>query len=122
MLNPWDDWDDYLAGLYEKRPIEDSKVASSVALLSDPDQFFEVAREMVREWESAAKQNLVHIITGQQAWIGQASCCYAHGATSEETRTAWGLLSNSVQDQANSVANAVIEGFLEGTRETLFGY
>jgi|ERR1035441_1312447 hypothetical protein len=124
MLNPWDNWNDYLAGLYENRPVEIEKVSQSVQLLSNPDEFFEVALEMVREWDKAATQNLVNLATGQQAWIGQASCCYAHGATSEETRLAWGQLSNTIQDKANSIANAVIEGFVRGRNhaQTLFGY
>ena len=123
MTNGWDDWEDYNEGMYERRAIRESMVVLSVDLLSDPDQFLEVGAEMVRVWGNAARQNLVNISTGKQAWIGQASCCYAHGATAEETKAAWGRMSNWSQVGANRVAD-VIEGvFLRGRNDakTLFG-
>ena len=122
MTNPWIEWEDFQAGLYENRPAQDDLIDNSETLLSDPDEFFEVANEMIREWPNAALQNLVHIVTGQQAWIGQASCCYAHGATSEETRQAWGRLSNDIQRRANLVADAALESFVRGRNhgQTLF--
>ena len=49
MIQPWNDWEDYLAGLYENRPVREEMVQSSVTLLSDSDQFYEVALEMLAE-------------------------------------------------------------------------
>src|ERR1017187_4124550 len=114
MTQPWNDWEDYLAGLYENRPVREEMVKSSVSLLSDSEQFYEVALEMLEEWPTSANQNLVNAATGHQAWVGQASCKYAHGATAEETRLAWGRMSNTAQDQANGAADAAIEGWLRG--------
>lgn len=123
MTNSWDDWEDYKAGLYEKRALRASVINQSAELLSDPDQFLEVGLEMVREWGNAATQNLVNLATGKQAWIGQASCCYAHGATADETKVAWGLLTNWKQIGANRVADSIEAGFMRGRNhaQTLFG-
>ncbi len=122
-LNPWDEWEDYQAGLYEKRPVDESKITDSVELLSNPDEFYEVAREMIREWDNSARQNLYLSVTGRQAWVGQASCCYHHGATAEETRQAWGKMSSSAQFMADGAANRAINEYLKWSEygETLFG-
>lgn len=102
----WDHWEDYQHGLY--RPVLDAARSElSLALLRDPGYFEEVSREMLREWPNSARHNLTHMWSGRNAWIGQASCCYAHGATSADTRAAWGLLTNAEQIAANSVARAV---------------
>jgi hypothetical protein len=118
---PWDDWEDFKAGLYEHRfsPVQ---VYESVQLLSDPDEFAETAREMIREWPRAAAYNL-GLPSGRRAWVGQAACCYHHDATREETTYAWGRLSNGVQRRANKIAATLIDEYLSGrlaSAETLF--
>lgn len=124
MTRPWDSWEDYAAGLYQHR-LAPGRVQDSVRLLSDAAGFEEAAWEMVCAWPNAADHNLYLLTTGRQAWIGQATCCYHHGATAEETRAAWGQLSNETQDRANKVASAIADEYLSGGRwnnaETLFG-
>lgn len=123
MIAPWNDWEDWQNGLYATRPIRVSKSWESIRLLSDPDEFREVAREMVLSWPVSARQNLKHLWSGRRAWIGQASCCYHHGATSMETRAAWAALDNSVQARANDIAADVILDYERGwDAETLFGH
>jgi len=100
---PWLDWEDYRAGMY--RPDQDQdRQRLSAFLLTDLGGFRETAREMLREWPHAAHQNLHNMWSGRNAWLGQASCCYAHGATSADTRAAWGSLTNQQQTAANRVA------------------
>jgi hypothetical protein len=121
MILPWSNWEDYAAGLYEHR-FYMGQVQASVKLLSDPDEFAAAAREMVREWPHAADHNL-HLPSGRRAWIGQAACCYHHGATAEETAGAWGRLSNQVQRRANAIASIIAKDYLDGRgpgAETLF--
>jgi hypothetical protein len=115
MTLPWSNWEDYKAGLYEHR-FYMGQVQASVKLLSDPDQFAEAAREMVREWPHAAAHNL-NLPSGRRAWIGQATCCYHHGATASETASAWGRLSNEAQRRANKIASAVTDDYLSGRRQ-----
>ena len=99
-------WEDYLAGMYAMDWDYDRQVEAA-ALLADPDQFYEVATEMLREWPNAARHNLHYLWSGRNAWIGQASCCYSLGATAADTRAAWGTLSNVQQNTANAVAKRV---------------
>ena len=122
---PWDSWEDYAAGLYRHRPCTRGVwVQESVKLLSAADEFGEVAREMIHAWPNAAAHNLnLNLRAGRQAWIGQATCCYHHGATAEETAAAWGRLSNRTQSRANRIAATVADEYLNGGHraETLFG-
>lgn len=121
-IRPWDSWEDYAAGLYGRTTRGIGPVLDSVKLLSRGGEFAETAREMLREWPHAAAHNL-NLPTGRRAWIGQAACCYHHGATAAETCAAWGRLPNEVQRRANEIADTVIGEYLNGGwygAETLF--
>lgn len=109
----WRSWEDYTAGMFE--PTADpERITAAARLLGDPDQFFEAATEMIREWPHAAIHNLAHLWTGRNAWVGQATCCYSLDATGVETRLAWGQLSNEQQRRANRVAVSVREAWEAG--------
>ena len=118
---PWSDWEDYNAGLYATT-FSPTGEAASLALLCSPEAFREAAREMVREWPNAARHNLAHMWSGRNAWVGQATCCYAHQATAVETRQAWGRMSNEQQRAANLVARDVRAEWEKGQADaqTLF--
>jgi hypothetical protein len=112
----WDYWEDYRAGMY-RSDMDPWRSALSEALLGDPDHFYEVAREMIREWPNSAHHNLVNMWSGRNAWLGQAACCYAHGATAADTKAAWGLLTNDQQRAANAVARTVQEQWERGKHD-----
>jgi hypothetical protein len=105
-MTPWSTWEDYLAGMWRPDMAPDRQEAAA-HLLKDVDEFGEAAAEMLREWPNAAVQNLVHMWSGRNAWLGQATCCYSVAATSSDTRAAWGTLTNGEQRRANEVARAV---------------
>jgi hypothetical protein len=123
-IKPWHEWEDWCHGLYGTGTINPEQVKASVALLSDAERFRETALEMISEWPISANHNIYHLWTGKRAWIGQASCCYAHNATGQETREAWGLLTNEIRTAANEIADYVAESFRMGrtNAETLFGH
>lgn len=110
MPDEWEAWEDHALGMYSIRFTPDN-VSDSINLLTDPDHFLEVAREMVREWPNSARHNLIHLWTGRRAWIGQASCLYAHGSPGAATREAWGCMTNPQQRAANAIADLVMEGY-----------
>lgn len=102
---PWDEWEDFTAGLYSEG-IHHDQIPTAADLLRDPDQFREAAIEMLRHWPESARHNLAAMWSGRNAWLGQATCCYVHGINSATTRQAWGTLTNEEQRQANAVATA----------------
>lgn len=114
------DWEDWKAGLYFPTYTTEH-VTASVCLLADPDAFFETAREMVREWPHSATHNLRNMWTGRNAWVGQASCLYAHGSPAAATREAWGRLTLPQQTAANATARAVRDEWeVSDVSQTLF--
>lgn len=119
---PYDEWEDYKNGMYALS-LDVDRAALALGLLRCPDEFRETAREMLRAWPVAAQHNLGNLWTGRRAWVGQASCCYAFGATSADTRSAWGCMTNAEQRAANSAADAVIAERRMGVAnaQTLFG-
>lgn len=123
-ITPWHEWEDWCAGLYATGAVDSEKVKASMSLLADVERFRETALEMIVEWPISATHNIHYLWTGKRAWIGQASCCYSHNATAQETREAWGLLTNEIRTAANDVADYVAETFKMGrtNAETLFGH
>jgi hypothetical protein len=118
-LWPWSTWEDWAAGLYEQRPALLAMIADSERLLGNSDAFRETAREMMRNWPNSTYHALRFLPTSARSWIGQASCCYAHGATGDETRRAWGRLSSAVQRDANAVADTLRDEWERGFAEAL---
>lgn len=122
MNAPWEAWEDYAAGFYNPGVPTAMHVADSKALLCDPDRFFDAAAEMLHHWENSAVHNIQYLWTGRNAWIGQATCLYTHGAPPTATREAWGAMTEPQRDTANAVATKARhewEGRQDG-RETLF--
>lgn len=123
MSDPWEAWEDYAAGFYDPGIPTAMHIADSKTLLTDPDRFFDTAREMMDHWVNSSTHNLEFMWSGRNAWVGQAACLYAHGANPAATRAAWGQMTGTQQETANAVATKARqewEGVRDG-RETLFG-
>lgn len=88
----------------EREMIEDCKQT-----LSCPQWLEQVMRVVVHSWEIAAEQNLTNLARNRQAWLGQAACCFVHGAPEYLTKIAWGELTEDQQKNANIVADSVIQ-------------
>jgi hypothetical protein len=117
---PWLKWEDFQAGLY-RLDYDNTHVAHAARLLADPDEFREVAREMVQAWPTSAHHNLKNMWTGRNAWVGQASALYAYNSPGIATRIAWGTLTLDQQRTANGVAEQVrIEREQRHVGQTLF--
>lgn len=122
MCEPWQLWEDWIAGMYVTTATAEHE-AASLELLTDPDQFREVAREMVRCWPVSAHHNLVNMWTGRRAWIGQASCLYSVNSPGVGTRAAWGRMTLEEQRAANVTADDVLEEWKRNNvGQTLFDY
>jgi hypothetical protein len=104
-------WEDFFAGQYELPSCHDSIAAeiSSAMLLRSPSQFYCVAQQMISEWTFSAEANLSNRSRNRQAWIGQASCCYAFGAKEHQVKSAWHTLTPEEQSAANKIADEIVE-------------
>ena len=77
----------YLTETYNK----DVLINKSIELLSDSDMFLEVCKKVVKDWPVSTAVNLTNLSCNRRAWLGQASCCFNHGATELITRELWGV-------------------------------
>lgn len=107
-------WEDANNGMYDITTVlteEETERLTQIAvgLLSNPDLFYATAKEMISKWVISAEQNLTKSNRNHEAWIGQASCCYAHKIPERITKMAWKLLKVSEQCQANIIAQKVID-------------
>lgn len=103
----WEDWKD---GLYRLTldPVDEILISRSARLLSDPELFHINALRVITAWPYSAAVNLSNRSRNRQAWLGQASCCFACGSPEDLTKQAWHRLSPAEQDAANAVADRVI--------------
>lgn len=102
-------WEDFKNGLFNTScDFYDEKLNFSIELLSDQEAFYEAGIKMCSEWEYSSEQNLTDSSMNRRAWIGQATCCYNHGAPDYVTKDAWWKLSEDVRTLANETADKII--------------
>src|SRR3990167_10987484 len=94
IYHRYEKWEDFQHGLYMKTVRGDERnqeelTRKCMSLLSNQDRFFQVAREMINAWPISADVNLSNTNRNQQAWVGQASCCYELGVPEFITKFAW---------------------------------
>ncbi len=86
-----------------------NKVQQAANILSDESKCRKAMIGAVNAYPISAEQHLTKH-QGKRPWIGQAACCFACGATEEETRIAWNFyMTVQSQDMANRVADEVID-------------
>lgn len=122
----YEDWEDYKSGMYETRDLsgKDEKVIKSILLLKSKEDFSRECNNVVEKWPIATKVNFTNKQQNRRAWLGAAACMISHGCTEVLTRIAWNLIDKKYQDQANLIADSVIDSFLNSKKnaQTLFEY
>jgi len=87
---------------------EAKMIADCEATLSCPQWLEESMCFVAHAWEKSAEHNLSNTARNRQAWLGQAACCFSHGAPEYLTKIAWNNLTDEQRAAANAVADAVI--------------
>lgn len=118
ICHPYWDWEDYRNGFYAKldKSLEPEKIHLAVNLLSNELLFYSVAKEMLLKWPKSTEQNLTDDSINKRAWIGQSACCYSESVPEYLTREAWGQLTETQREKANSVADKVILEYFEAKK------
>lgn len=103
-------WEDYHAGMYnENKDGRQERVRKAAEILGTPDVCRAAMEKVVTEWEKATEYNLSNLEINRKAWLGQAACsCYA-GIHEDETREAWGIMTEAQRIEANRIAAAIIK-------------
>jgi hypothetical protein len=96
----------------EDREGRQERVLRAAEILGDPILCERAMRKVVEEWRFASEFNLSNAEINRRAWLGQAACSCCGGVHEDETREAWGLLSNEQRVRANGIATIVIREWL----------
>jgi hypothetical protein len=107
IFAPYQEWEDYRAGMYSGR-LSDAFVALSADVLASDEKCRPAMAHVVRSWPVATAVNLTNTAMNQRAWIGQAACCLAVGSSADETKRAWWQLAEDERVKANAYADEVI--------------
>lgn len=112
---PYDKWEDYNLGMYQKTCYmdEQSLITECETLLACPEWLSETMGFIVSSWKYSTQQNLTNTNRNRQAWLGQASCILIHGAPEYITKLAWNNLTIDQQSVANKIADDKISLFEE---------
>lgn len=103
-------WEDFHAGMYdESKDGRIDRVKKAAEILGTPDICREAMEKVVSEWKIATEYNLSNLEINRKAWLGQAACsCYA-GIHEDETREAWGIMTEAQRIEANRIAADIIK-------------
>ncbi len=103
-------WEDYHAGMYdESKNGRQERVKKAAYILGTPEVCREAMEKVVAEWQRATEYNLSNAEINRKAWLGQAACsCYA-GIHEDETREAWGIMTEAQRIEANRIAATIIK-------------
>lgn len=115
-------WEDLKAGMYA--PMRGAaEIEGGRELLANPEGLLEAMRDAIAGWPLAAEHFLTDAGSNRRAWVGQAACCHALGATAQATKAAWWQLAEDQRDEANAAADIAINEWEEsrGGTQTLFG-
>lgn len=107
-------WEDFLAGMYdESKDGRKERVHKAAYILGTPDICREAMEKVIAEWQIATEYNLSNAEINRKAWLGQAACsCYA-GIHEDETREAWGIMTEAQRIEANKIAAQIIKRWLQ---------
>lgn len=106
-------WEDYHNGMYDECKYgRAERVQQAAQILGNPDICRKAMEKVIDEWKICVEFNLSNAEINRKAWLGQAACsCYAN-IHEDETREAWGLLTEEQRKKANSIANIIINKWL----------
>ena len=78
-------------------------------LMREPDVFKSAMRLALKQWPVSCEHNLSAKPINRLAWLGHAGCYLGAGSPEECTRGGWWMLDADQQDEANRVAQEVVE-------------
>lgn len=106
-------WEDYHAGMYDEIKYGRKKrVEKAAYILGTPEICKQAMEKVISEWKIATEYNLSNAEINRKAWLGQAACsCYAN-IHEDETREAWGLMTEQQRIKANQIAASIIKKWL----------
>jgi len=104
-------WECWKHGLYKTKSKNEEKSQKSFLILNSVENCDASFKSLIENWPYSSQVNLSNKSINRQAWLGQAACCFSHGANEDETKIAWFKLTIEEQNRANQVADYYITKF-----------
>ena len=125
VFHPYQQWEGFKSGMYEPCKLgRADRVMTAKQLLTNLEA---LKREMTRvtiEWPIETEHVLTDASISHRAWLGQSACNIYADVKEDETREAWGYLTEKQRREANRVADAVDDLWRErysgGNRQMTF--
>ena len=115
--------EDFQNGMYdEDKNGRNNRVLEAITILSDCKLLYSCMKRVTAEWKIATEQELTNPIVNHQAFLGQAACNIHAGIHEDETRQAWGLLTNEQRIEANKTADIVEQEWIAEYTKDKEGY
>lgn len=119
-------WEDFQNGMYnEEKEGRVERIQRAIQILSTEKLCYKAMQMVTSQWKYACEQNLSNNIYGHRAFLGQAACSIYAGVHEDETRQAWGMLTDDQRKKANGIADMVYREWIDAhepnAQMTLFG-
>lgn len=107
-------WEDFHAGMYnESKDGRKERVREAAYILGTPDICRKAMEKVIADWNTSTEYNLSNAEINRKAWLGQAACSCWAGVHEDETREAWGIMSEAQRIEANRIAAEIIKAWLQ---------
>lgn len=122
IFHTYEKWECHKAGFYLSKKdgwTHDECEKEYIRVLTDNELFESILNKVVSEWKHSCEHYLTNRSMNRIAWLGQAAVCYESGVPSRYS-SAWGLLTEQQQSNANKVAlKALNKWLIDNSREEI---
>lgn len=110
IYHNYENWEDFKLGFYDNisGKNKDELINKVVELFSSKSLTEKFMNKVIVEWPNSCEHNLSNISMNRIAYLGQAACCIYSGVPSTITMFAWSLVSKEKRDQADKIAESII--------------
>ena len=108
---PWHECEEFTSGMWEHVSGDEYLHCADRAhrLMAAPEEFKAAMARVLGLWPRSCEHNLTAIECNRRAWMGHAGCFVGVGSPEEPTRIGWHRLNKAEQDEADRVAQEVID-------------
>lgn len=105
----YEKWEDYQNRMYDEiKDGRSQRIQLAIQCLGNVMICYKAMKRVTSEWEVATLQNLTNDTCNRRAWLGQAACNIEFHVKEDETREAYGYLTEEQRRKANATADKVI--------------
>lgn len=106
------EWEDFQSGMYnEIKEGREERIQKAIELLTDNDLCYRFMKQVTEKWVKACEQTFTNNFN-HQAFLGQCACAMYADVRDNETRQAWGMLTDKQRYNANKIADRVFNEWM----------